>query len=98
MDCAREFLEKFFAKAYRESGEAGSRNQVRSSGSRRKLPGPVRKRIVKIKKQAFLWSPADIPSIRAGALPECLSGNGAADLAGTVLDCFLKEERTQKAR
>jgi hypothetical protein len=30
-------------RAYQERGEAGLRNQVRSSESRRKLPGPVRK-------------------------------------------------------
>ena len=32
-----------WVKAYRERGEAGLRNEVRRSGSRRKLPGPVRK-------------------------------------------------------
>ena len=31
-----------WVKAYQERGEAGLRNQVRSSKSRRKLPGPVR--------------------------------------------------------
>ena len=34
-------------KAYQERGEAGLRDKVRSSGSRRKLPGPVRKQKVK---------------------------------------------------
>jgi len=34
-----------WVKAYREQGEAGLRNRVRSSGSRQKLPGPVRKKI-----------------------------------------------------
>jgi transposase-like protein len=34
-----------WVKAYRERGEAGIRNRVRSSGSRQKLPGPVRKKI-----------------------------------------------------
>ena len=33
-----------WVKAYQERGEAGLRNQVRSSGSRRKLPGPVREK------------------------------------------------------
>ncbi len=33
-----------WVKAYQERGEAGLRNPVRSSGSRRKLPGPVRKK------------------------------------------------------
>jgi transposase-like protein len=32
-----------WVKAYQERGEAGLRNRVKSSGSRRKLPGPVRK-------------------------------------------------------
>jgi transposase InsO family protein len=40
-----------WVKAYQERGEAGLRNQVRSSGSRRKLPGPVREKIVEIKKR-----------------------------------------------
>ena len=41
-----------WVKAYRERGEAGLRNEVRSSsGSRGKLPGPVRKKIVEIKKR-----------------------------------------------
>jgi transposase InsO family protein len=40
-----------WVKAYQERGEAGLRNQVRSWGSRRKLPGPVRKKIVEIKKR-----------------------------------------------
>jgi transposase InsO family protein len=40
-----------WVKAYQERGEAGLRNEVRSSGSRRKLPGPVRKKIVEIKKR-----------------------------------------------
>jgi len=40
-----------WVKAYQERGEAGLRNPVRSSGSRRKLPGPVRKKIIEIKKR-----------------------------------------------
>jgi len=40
-----------WVKAYQERGEAGLRNQVGISGSRRKLPGPVRKKIVEIKKR-----------------------------------------------
>jgi len=32
-----------WVKAYQERGETGLRNPVRSSGNRRKLPGPVRK-------------------------------------------------------
>ena len=34
-----------WVKAYQEQGEAGLRNRVRSSERRRKLPGPVRKKI-----------------------------------------------------
>src|SRR5271157_3238598 len=38
-----------WVKAYEEWGEAGLRNKVRSSESRRKLPGPVRQKIIEIK-------------------------------------------------
>ena len=44
-----------WVKAYQERGEAGLRNQVRSPGGRRKLPGPVRKKIVEIKKREPLF-------------------------------------------
>jgi transposase-like protein len=49
-----------WVRAYQERGEAGLRNQVRSSGSRRKLPGPVRKKdeadpILRDRKK--VWSP-----------------------------------------
>jgi len=40
-----------WVKAYQERGEEGLRNPVRSLGSRRKLPGPVRKKIIEIKKR-----------------------------------------------
>jgi transposase InsO family protein len=40
-----------WVKAYQERGEAGLQNSVRSLGRWRKLPGPVRKKIVEIKKQ-----------------------------------------------
>jgi transposase InsO family protein len=40
-----------WVKAYQERGEEGLRNAVRSSGSRRKLPGPVRRKIIEIKKR-----------------------------------------------
>jgi transposase-like protein len=40
-----------WVKAYRERGEGGLRNEVSRSGSRRKLPGPVRKKIIEIKKR-----------------------------------------------
>jgi transposase-like protein len=34
-----------WVKAYQERGEEGLRNQVKSSGGRRRLPGPVREKI-----------------------------------------------------
>ena len=40
-----------WAKAYEERGEAGLRKGVVPAGSRRKLPGPVREKIVEIKKR-----------------------------------------------
>src|SRR5512136_1778172 len=40
-----------WAKAYEERGEAGLRKGVVAAGSRRKLPGPVREKIVEIKKR-----------------------------------------------
>src|SRR5512143_1510500 len=40
-----------WAKAYQERGEAGLRNEAVAVGSRRKLPGPVREKIVEIKKR-----------------------------------------------
>src|SRR5512139_2114285 len=40
-----------WAIAYQEQGEAGLRNPSGSAGSRRKLPGPVREKIVEIKKR-----------------------------------------------
>ena len=44
-----------WAKAYQERGEAGLRNGVVPAGSRRKLPGPVREKIVEIKKREPLF-------------------------------------------
>ncbi|RPJ42126.1 MAG: DDE domain-containing protein [Deltaproteobacteria bacterium] len=40
-----------WVKAYQERGEVGLGNQGRSSGSRKKLPVPVREKIVEIKKR-----------------------------------------------
>jgi len=40
-----------WVRDYQERGEAGLRKQVRSSGSRRKLPVPVSEKIVEIKKR-----------------------------------------------
>ena len=39
-----------WAKAYQEGGEAGLQNRIVPEGSRRKLPGPVREKIVKIER------------------------------------------------
>jgi len=44
-----------WAKAYQERGEAGLGNRIISARSRRKLPGPVRKKIVEIKKREPLF-------------------------------------------
>src|SRR4030043_960392 len=44
-----------WAKAYQERGEAGLRNRIVSAGSRRKLPGPVREKIVEIKRREPLF-------------------------------------------
>ena len=44
-----------WAKAYQEQGEAGLRNPIAPRGSRRKLPGPVREKIVEIKKRSPLF-------------------------------------------
>lgn len=44
-----------WAKAYQERGEAGLQNRIISEGSRRKLPGPVREKIVEIKKREPLF-------------------------------------------
>jgi putative transposase len=40
-----------WVKAYQERGEAGLQNRVRSLGRWRRLPGPVREKIVEIKKR-----------------------------------------------
>jgi transposase InsO family protein len=44
-----------WAKAYEERGEAGLRKGVVPAGSRQKLPGPVREKIVEIKKREPLF-------------------------------------------
>jgi len=44
-----------WVKAYQKRGEAGLRNGVVPARSRRKLPGPVRKKIVEIKKHEPLF-------------------------------------------
>ena len=44
-----------WAKAYQEQGEAGLKNRIPPEGRRRKLPGPVRQKIVEIKKREPLF-------------------------------------------
>src|SRR5574342_1373821 len=44
-----------WAKAYQEQGEAGLRDRIVSERKRRKLPGPVREKIVEIKKHEPLF-------------------------------------------
>src|SRR5512143_2970452 len=48
--CSKDVIRRW-AIAYQERGEAGLRNGVVPAGSRRKLPGPVREKIVEIKKR-----------------------------------------------
>ncbi len=48
--CSPDVIRRW-TKAYQERGEAGLRNGVIRSGSGRKLPGPVREKIVEIKKR-----------------------------------------------
>jgi transposase InsO family protein len=44
-----------WVKAYEEQGEAGLQNPPVPAGSRQKLPGPVREKIIEIKKRAPLF-------------------------------------------
>jgi transposase InsO family protein len=44
-----------WVKAYQERGEVGLRNRILPKGSGRKLPGPVRKKIIEIKKREPLF-------------------------------------------
>ena len=48
--CSQDVIRRW-ARAYEERGEAGLRRGVIPAGSRRKLPGPVREKIVEIKKR-----------------------------------------------
>ena len=48
--CSPDVIRRW-TKAYEERGEAGLRKGVVPAGSRRRLPGPVRERIVEIKKR-----------------------------------------------
>ena len=48
--CSQDVIRRW-ARAYEERGEAGLRKGVVPAGSRRKLPGPVREKIVEIKKR-----------------------------------------------
>jgi len=48
--CSQDVIRRW-TKAYEERGEAGLRKGVVPAGSRRKLPGPVREKIVEIKKR-----------------------------------------------
>jgi len=44
-----------WVRAYQERGETGLRNRIVPEGSRRKLPGPVREKIIEIKKHEPLF-------------------------------------------
>lgn len=48
--CSQDVIRRW-ARAYEERGEAGLRSGVVPTGSRRKLPGPIREKIVEIKKR-----------------------------------------------
>jgi transposase InsO family protein len=52
--CSQDVIRRW-TKAYEERGEAGLRSGVVPAGSRRKLPGPVREKIVEIKKREPLF-------------------------------------------
>jgi transposase InsO family protein len=52
--CSQDVIRRW-TRAYQERGEAGLRNGVIPAGSRRKLPGPVREKIVEIKKREPLF-------------------------------------------
>jgi len=52
--CSQDVIRRW-TKAYEERGEAGLRKGVVPMGSRRKLPGPVREKIVEIKKREPLF-------------------------------------------
>jgi transposase InsO family protein len=52
--CSQDVIRRW-TKAYEERGEAGLRKGVIPAGSRQKLPGPVREKIVEIKKREPLF-------------------------------------------
>src|SRR5512139_2336256 len=52
--CSQDVIRRW-TKAYQDRGEAGLRNGAVPAGSRRKLPGPVREKIVEIKKREPLF-------------------------------------------
>src|SRR5512137_2165999 len=52
--CSQDVIRRW-TKAYQERGEAGLRNGVVPAGSRRKLPSPVREKIIEIKKREPLF-------------------------------------------
>jgi len=52
--CSQDVIRRW-TRAYQEQGEAGLRNRIVSAGRRRKLPGPVREKIVEIKRREPLF-------------------------------------------
>ena len=52
--CSQDVIRRW-ARAYQEKGEAGLRKGIILAGSRRRLPGPVREKIVQIKKREPLF-------------------------------------------
>jgi transposase InsO family protein len=57
-----------WVKAYQGQGEAGLRNPAVPAGSRQKLPGPVREKIIEIKKRAPLFGVKRISHLLKRAL------------------------------
>jgi len=52
--CSQDVIRRW-TRAYQERGEAGLRNRIASEKSRRKIPDPVREKIVEIKKREPLF-------------------------------------------
>jgi transposase InsO family protein len=52
--CSQDVIRRW-VRAYQERGEAGLQNRIVSAGRRRKLPAPVREKIVEIKKREPLF-------------------------------------------
>ena len=86
-----------WVKAYQERGEAGLRDPGVFSKKQKKLPGPVREKIVEIKKREPFFGVKRISHLLKrvfflSASPETVRRT----LAGRVPDCSLQEEASSK--